>query len=221
MSFIAGYLLGLGEGEAVTEEITIEENGEYLIENHREDPEAVGWHKVIVDNLYEKLWRAEHDPDYYEETNTGIDDDDGNPIIFDGHDVTEDFDNNDPFFGELINTLGEFTLGVVDPDNGTAFKIRFYERSLNPPAWNAAFDAANLVTGQSATRYTPTETNYKTMYALTERSCGISGGNLIVHHFTLKRIDTGGLSAAQTEMFTSVIGIPYVSGNARKYLLNE
>lgn len=48
MSFIAGYLLGLGEGEAVTEEIAIEKNGEYLIEDYRKDPAAVGWHKITA-----------------------------------------------------------------------------------------------------------------------------------------------------------------------------
>ena len=221
MSFIAGYLLGLGEGEAVTEEITIEENGEYLIENHREDPAAVGWHKVVVDNLYEKLWRAEHDPDYYEETDTGIDDGDGNPIIFDGHDVTEDFDNNDPFFGELINTLGGFTLAFVD--NGNVFTVRFYEISKTPPTWNGAIDAKNLVTGQSHSTYMAYAIDhfYKQGYAYIERSCGISGGNVIYHHITVKQYGSEYAAADQASFYSNEISIPYVSSNARKYLLKE
>ncbi len=110
MSFIAGYLLGLGEGEAVTEEITIEENGEYLIENHREDPSAVGWHKVTA-NV----------PDRYDEGyNDGVRD---TYDIINGTDDTEvDDPENDEYEYYFPGGAIPVSDGTVDTIIGTFSK---------------------------------------------------------------------------------------------------
>lgn len=147
MSFMAGYLLGLGEGGNI-QPLTITQNGTYNAADYGCDgfepvvvnvpapepviqsktitkngtytaPEGVdGYSPVIVKNPYETLYKLEHEGG--EDIDTKIPDSDGNNIIINGEEIGEE-DMND-----LLNAaiFGGGSLDVAVSDGSNLVKMK-------------------------------------------------------------------------------------------------
>ena len=146
MSFIAGYILGLGEGGGgVIQSLTVTRNGTYTA------PEGVdGYNPVIVNNPYEILWKQEHGQT--EEIDTGLTDEEDKPIIIDGLPVNDiddvvnsGFDPDQPV---------DITFAALS-DSGLVYVHLQYNETVITPDWETQYDISltvtNAQTGESKT----------------------------------------------------------------------
>ena len=172
MSFIAGYILGLGEGGGNIQPLTVTQNGQYnapegvggfnpvtvnVPKNIRSititrngtytAPAGVdGYNPVIVNNPYEILWKQEHGQT--EEIDTGLTDEEDKPIIIDGLPV-DDID-------DVINTgfPGDVTFAALS-DSGLIYVRLQYKETVITPDWETQYDLSvtvtNAQTGESKT----------------------------------------------------------------------
>lgn len=125
--------------------ITITRNGTYTA------PTGVdGYNPVIVDNPYETLWKYEHDQT--EETDTGLTDEDDNPIIIDGLPVDDiddvinsGFDPDQPV---------DITFAALS-DSGMIYVHLQYKKTVITPDWETQYyisvTVTNAQTGESKT----------------------------------------------------------------------
>lgn len=172
MSFIAGYILGLGEGSGAIQPLTVTQNGQYnapegvsgynpvtvnVSKNIRSititrngtytAPAGVdGYNPVIVNNPYEILWKQEHGQT--EEIDTGLTDEEDKPIIIDGLPV-DDID-------DVINSgvPGDVTFAALS-DSGLIYVRLQYKETVITPNWETQYHISvtvtNAQTGQSKT----------------------------------------------------------------------
>lgn len=139
---VDGYnpvVVNVSASEPVIQSITITKNGTYTA------PSGVdGYNPVIVNNPYETLWKEEHGDT--EEIDTGLTDDDGDPIIIDG--IPADMDDID----ELLDIAmqdgdGDFTFTVTDGKNVISIRCEIIKSETQKPQ----LTVTNLKNGQSAT----------------------------------------------------------------------
>ena len=145
MSFIAGYILGLEEGGGgVIQSITITRNGTYTA------PEGVdGYNPVVVNNPYETLYKTEHGD--MEKIDTGVTDDEGNPITADGLPIGDGGDGlgnaNNLTDIEFKDGEGNLSFGVSDGNNVVCVEIDVKKTDIYIPS----LTVTNLKDGKSKT----------------------------------------------------------------------
>lgn len=179
MSFMAGYLLGLGEGGGNIQPLSVTENKEYKAADYGCDgfdpvvvnvaaPEPViqsktitkngtytapdgvdGYSPVIVKNPYETLYKLEHGGG--DDIDTNIPDDDGNDIIINGEQIDNLNDLND-----LINaaTIAGAPVEVAVSDGTNLIKLKLeiiYTVKGGYKYIDPKFTIENMRNGQSAT----------------------------------------------------------------------
>ena len=130
----------------VIRSLTVTRNGRYDAADYGWD----GFNPVIVNNPYEILWKQEHGQT--EETDTGLTDSEGNPIIIDGIPV-DDIDDvvNSGF---IPNQPVDITFAGLT-DSGMIYVQLQYKATVITPDWETqhyiSLTVTNAQTGESKT----------------------------------------------------------------------
>lgn len=130
----------------VIRSLTVTRNGRYDAADYGCD----GFNPVIVDNPYEILWKQEHGQT--EEIDTGLTDENGNPIIIDGLPVDDiddvinsGFDPDQPV---------DITFAALS-DSGMIYVHLQYKKTVITPDWETQYyisaTVTNAQTGESKT----------------------------------------------------------------------
>lgn len=176
MTFAEAAMIMMSDGKANIKSLTITQNGQYnapagidgynpVIVNVPKNIQSItitrngtytapagvdGYNPVIVDNPYETLWKQEHGQT--EETDTGLTDSEGNPIIIDGLPV-DDIDDvvNSGFIpGHPFHT----TFAGLS-ESGMIYVNLQYNETVITPDWETQYDISvtvtNAQTGESKT----------------------------------------------------------------------
>lgn len=130
---------------AVIQSLTVTRNGTYTA------PAGVdGYNPVIVNNPYEILWKQEHDQT--EETDTGLTDPEGNPIIIDGLPVD---DIDDVVNSGFIPGRPFHTTFAALSESGMIYVNLQYNETVITPDWETQYGISvtvtNAQTGESKT----------------------------------------------------------------------
>ena len=176
MTFAEAAMIMMSDGKANIKSLTITQNGQYnapagidgynpVIVNVPKNIQSItitrngtytasagvdGYNPVIVDNPYEILWKQEHGQT--EETDTGLTDSEGNPIIIDGLPVDDiddvinsGFDPNQPV---------DITFAALS-DSGMIYVHLQYKKTVITPDWETQYyisaTVTNAQTGESKT----------------------------------------------------------------------
>lgn len=246
MSFMAGYLLGLGEGGNI-QPLSVTENGEYNAADYGCDgfdpvlvnvpvpepviqsktitkngtyiaPEGVdGYSPVIVRNPYEDLYKLEHGGG--EDIDTKIPDSDGNNIVINGKQV----DNLDAL-NDLINaaTIAGAPVEVAVSDGTNIIKLKLeliYTVKNNSEYVDPMMTMENMRNGQSHSipPSFPYYSFYTSGYSVKSFKISTIATTYASDDLTVVQKSTGYLFSGGDSIYYSKIGITKMNTKKLKY----